>query len=62
VESVLTADEVARLATKHGLDLPISSGVRAVLHGEVTPSEGLKMLMSREQKPEYPKGLFTPLA
>jgi glycerol-3-phosphate dehydrogenase (NAD(P)+) len=40
------------------LDLPISSGVRAVLHGEVTPVEGLKMLMSREQKPEYPQGLF----
>ena len=58
VESVVTADEVMRLAEKHGLDLPISSGVRAVLHGEVTPVEGLKMLMSREQKPEYPQGLF----
>ncbi|WP_266169266.1 NAD(P)H-dependent glycerol-3-phosphate dehydrogenase [Dyella subtropica] len=60
VESVVTADEVARLASKHGLDLPISSGVRAVLHGEVTPVEGLKALMSREQKPEYPQGLFGP--
>ncbi|TAM33698.1 MAG: NAD(P)-dependent glycerol-3-phosphate dehydrogenase [Rhodanobacter sp.] len=60
VESVLTADEVVRLATKHGLDLPISAGVRAVLHGEVTPVEGLKALMGREQKPEYPKGLFEP--
>lgn len=58
VESVVTADEVMRLADKHGLDLPISSGVRAVLHGEVTPVEGLKMLMAREQKPEYPQGLF----
>lgn len=58
VESVVTADEVMRLAEKHGLDLPISSGVRAVLHGEVTPVEGLKMLMAREQKPEYPQGLF----
>jgi glycerol-3-phosphate dehydrogenase (NAD(P)+) len=60
VESVLTADEVVRLATKHELDLPISSGVRAVLHGEVTPAEGLKLLMGRQQKPEYPKGLFGP--
>lgn len=60
VESVVTADEVARLATKHGLDLPISAGVRAVLHGEVTPAEGLKALMSREQKPEYSQGLFGP--
>lgn len=58
VESVVTADEVARLAAKHGLDLPISHGVRAVLHGEVTPVEGLRALMSREQKPEYPQGLF----
>jgi len=58
VESVLTADEVARLADQHALDLPISAGVRAVLHGEVTPAEGLKMLMAREQKPEYPHGLF----
>jgi glycerol-3-phosphate dehydrogenase (NAD(P)+) len=58
VESVLTADEVARLAVKHGLDLPIASGVRAVLHGEVTPVEGLRALMAREQKPEYPQGLF----
>jgi glycerol-3-phosphate dehydrogenase (NAD(P)+) len=58
VESILTADEVTRLADKHGLDLPISAGVRAVLHGEVTPVEGLKALMAREQKPEYPQGLF----
>ena len=40
------------------LDLPISAGVRAVLHGEVTPAEGLKMLMAREQKAEYPEVLF----
>ncbi|MEO8810749.1 MAG: NAD(P)H-dependent glycerol-3-phosphate dehydrogenase [Rhodanobacter sp.] len=58
VESILSADEVARLAAKHGLDLPISAGVRAVLHGEVTPADGLKALMAREQKPEYPQGLF----
>ena len=61
VESVLTADEVIRLADKHGLDLPIASGVRAVLHGEVTPAEGLRALMAREQKPEYPQGLFGPI-
>jgi len=46
------------LADKHGLDLPISAGVRAVLHGEVTPVNGLRTLMAREQKPEYPRGLF----
>lgn len=58
VESVVTADEVSRLADKHGLDLPISSGVRDVLHGDVTPSEGLERLMARAQKPEYPDRLF----
>ncbi len=58
VESVLTADEVARLAAKHGLDLPIATSVRAVLHGEVTPAEGLRALMARARKPEYPQGLF----
>jgi glycerol-3-phosphate dehydrogenase (NAD(P)+) len=58
VESVVTANEVVRLADKHGLDLPISKGVRAVLHGDVTPVEGMKALMAREQKPEYPQGLF----
>ncbi|WP_333680903.1 NAD(P)H-dependent glycerol-3-phosphate dehydrogenase [Dyella sp.] len=58
VESVVTANEVVRLADKHGLDLPISKGVRAVLHGDVTPVEGMKALMAREQKPEYPQDLF----
>ncbi len=58
VESVVTADEVARLAERHGLDLPISFGVRAVLHGAITPAEGLRALLAREQKPEYPAGLF----
>ncbi|MFT3763726.1 MAG: NAD(P)H-dependent glycerol-3-phosphate dehydrogenase [Pseudoxanthomonas sp.] len=58
VESVQTADEVMRLAGRCGIELPISAGVQAVLHGEITPAEGLKLLMSREQKPEYPETLF----
>jgi glycerol-3-phosphate dehydrogenase (NAD(P)+) len=60
VESVVTADEVGRLAEQHGLDLPIAFGVRAVLHGEVTPEEGLRALMAREQKAEYASTLFPP--
>lgn len=58
VESIQTADEVARLATRHGLELPICALVARVLHGEITPQEGLKLLLSREQKPEYPADLF----
>ena len=58
VESVQTADEVMRQAERHGIELPISSAVRDVLHGELTPSDGLKQLLAREQKPEYPTDLF----
>ena len=58
VESVQTADEVMRLGDRHGVDLPISSLVQAVLHERITPAEGLRLLLSREQKPEYPEGLF----
>lgn len=58
VESVQTADEVMRLAERHGIELPISALVREVLHGNITPVEGLKMLLAREQKPEFPEGLF----
>ncbi|MDA3914505.1 NAD(P)H-dependent glycerol-3-phosphate dehydrogenase [Oleiagrimonas sp.] len=60
VESVVTADEVGRLAEKHDLDLPIAYGVRSVLHGEITPVEALRALMAREQKPEYSGPLFPP--
>jgi glycerol-3-phosphate dehydrogenase (NAD(P)+) len=55
VESVQTADEVMRLAQRHGLDLPISALVQRILHGEITPTEGVQMLLAREQKPEYPE-------
>lgn len=58
VESVQTVDEVMRLAERHCLDLPISALVQQVLHESITPAEGLQMLLSREQKPEYPDGLF----
>ena len=58
VESVQTADEVMRLADRYGLELPISSNVRDVLHGDITPAEGLARLMARERKPEYAESLF----
>ncbi len=58
VESVQTADEVMRLARRHDVDLPIAEAVHAVLHGEITPGEGLRQLMAREQKAEYPSALL----
>lgn len=58
VESIQTADEVMRLADRHGVELPIASNVRDVLHRDITPAEGLARLMAREQKAEYPSKLF----
>ena len=58
VESVQTADEVMRLARRHDVELPIAEAVYAVLHGEISPAEGLRQLMAREQKAEYPGPLF----
>jgi glycerol-3-phosphate dehydrogenase (NAD(P)+) len=58
VESVQTVNEVMRLANRHGMDLPITAQVQRVLNEEITPAEGLQALLSREQKPEYPPGMF----
>lgn len=58
VESVQTADEVMRQAERAGVELPISASVRAVLHGDLTPADGLRQLLARERKPEYPDDLF----
>ena len=58
VESMQTVDEVMRLADRHGIELPISMLVQRVLHEEITPAESLKIILSREQKAEYPAGLF----
>ncbi len=60
VESILTAEEIGRLAERHDLDLPISLQVRAVLRGELTTAEGMQELLAREQKAEYPHDLLTP--
>jgi glycerol-3-phosphate dehydrogenase (NAD(P)+) len=54
VESVETADTIMRHAKSHGLDLPIAHGVQRVLREEITPAEGLRQLLAREQKAEYP--------
>jgi len=62
VESIQTADEVMRLAARHDVELPISELVTRVLHEEITPQEGLRLLLAREQKAEYPRGLFEPRA
>jgi glycerol-3-phosphate dehydrogenase (NAD(P)+) len=57
VESLETVDTIMRLATSHGVELPIAGAVQRVLHEEITPAEGLRQLLAREQKPEYPVSL-----
>src|SRR3546814_20013391 len=59
VESVQTANEVMCLARRYGLELPISENVQAVLHGDITPAEGLQRLLAREQKAEYSPDAFS---
>ncbi len=54
IESVQTVDTVMKLADAHGVELPITALVQKVLHEELTPTEGMHALLSREQKPEYP--------
>ncbi len=58
VESVQTVNEVMRIARRHRIELPITEQVQRVLAEEITPHEGLKCLLAREQKPEYPDYLF----
>ncbi len=53
VESLQTAEEVMRLARRHSVELPISALVERALRGEITPTEGVRLLLSREQKPEF---------
>jgi glycerol-3-phosphate dehydrogenase (NAD(P)+) len=57
VESVQTANEVMRLGQRCGVELPISALVQRVLLGELSPAEGVQLLLAREQKPEYPEPL-----
>ncbi len=57
VESIETVDTIMRLAMNHAIELPISRAVQRVLHEEITPAEGLRELLAREQKPEYPASL-----
>lgn len=52
VEGIQTAREVVRLARRHKVDMPISEQVFEVIEENITPQQGLKNLLSREQRPE----------
>jgi glycerol-3-phosphate dehydrogenase (NAD(P)+) len=51
-EGVATATAVARLATTHGIDMPISGAVHAVLDGRITVDAAIAGLLQRRIKAE----------
>lgn len=52
VEGVGTSEEVWRLGQRHGVEMPISEQVYGMIHEGWDPSEGVRRLLSREQKSE----------
>ena len=51
-EGVHSAREVAKLAAKHGVDMPVSDAVCAVLDARITPAAAVERLLARESKME----------
>lgn len=52
VEGVRTAEELMRLSRRYDIELPISEQISRILDGSITPTEGVRNLMSRDPKPE----------
>lgn len=52
VEGVATAASVMDLARRHGVEMPITAAVYAVLYEKVDPIDAIQRLMSRELKAE----------
>lgn len=53
VEGVGAAAEVMRLARVHGISMPISEQVHAIIHEGADPAQCLRALLDREQKAEH---------
>ena len=51
-EGVSTAREVARLADRLKIDMPITQAVNAILHYDMPAAEAVAQLLSRDPKPE----------
>jgi glycerol-3-phosphate dehydrogenase (NAD(P)+) len=52
-EGVGTAYEVERLASRIGVDMPITRAVCAVLRGQVAPAAAVAMLLERDPRSEF---------
>lgn len=51
-EGIRTTRAACALADLHGVDMPISQGLRRILDGELSPEKGVGVLMSRQLKSE----------
>jgi len=49
---VHSAREVAKLAKRKGIDMPVSDAVNAVLQGKLAPKAAVEQLLSRDPKQE----------
>jgi glycerol-3-phosphate dehydrogenase (NAD(P)+) len=51
-EGVQSAREAARLARQHGVEMPVTEAVSAVLDARLTPAAALEKLLARDPKME----------
>ena len=54
VEGINALPAAMRLAQMYGVEMPIVETVNAVVSGQAAVSDAIRMLMSRDQKPELP--------
>lgn len=52
IEGIKTSHEVLQLALKNNIEMPITQQVCQVVSGEVLPSDAVKALLKRDQRPE----------
>lgn len=53
VEGEKTAIAACKLAKKHGIEMPISETVAAILEGKINPAQAVSQLLSRPEKHEH---------
>ena len=58
-EGISTADSVHRIARRHGIPMPITQAVHAVLYGGVDPRDAAESLMLRPPRDEFDTDDFT---
>lgn len=54
-EGVTSTREALRLAARHGVDMPITRAVHAILYENLPPREAVEALLHRDQKAEDPR-------